>query len=136
MDDTRPTIKKFTGVDFDVWEMSFHVLLTIHQVSHVLHKAPTKMTTEEVDAWEKAQNLAFSHALLTLDEVHKRKVSKSNTVVEILAILRSEYQSITTANKHYLKKQLSCLTMGGRHFYAFSPFKFQKPALSIKENRV
>ena len=111
MADTRPTIKKFTGVDFDVWEMSLRALLTIHQVSHVLHKAPTKMTTKEVDAWEKAQNLAFSHALLTLDEVHKRKVSKSKTVVEILAILRSEYQSITTANKHYLKKQLSRLTM-------------------------
>ena len=112
MADTRPTIKKFTGVDFDVWEMSLRALLTIHQVSHVLHKAPTKMTTKEVDAWEKAQNLAFSHALLMLDEVHKRKVSKSKTVVEILAILRSEYQSITTANKHYLKKQLSRLTMG------------------------
>ena len=92
--------------------LSLHTLLTIHQVSHVLYKAPTKMTIEEVDAWEKAQNLAFSHALLTLDEVHKRKVSKSKTVVEILAILRSEYQSITTANKHYLKKQLSRLTMG------------------------
>jgi len=70
------------------------------------------MSTEEVDVWEKAQNLAFSHALFMLDEVHKHKVAKSKTVVEILAILRSEYQFITTANKHYLKKQLSCLSMG------------------------
>ena len=111
MADTRPIIKKFTGVDFDVWEMSLCVLLTIHQVSHVLNKAPTKMTIDEVDTWEKTQNLAFSHALLTLDEVYKHKVSKTKTVVEILAILRLEYQSITTANKHYLKKQLSRFSM-------------------------
>ena len=91
MADTRPTIKKFTGVDFDVWEMSLRALLTIHQVSHVLNKAPTKMTTDAVDAWKKAQNLAFSHALFMLDEVHKRKVSKTKTVVEILAILRSQH---------------------------------------------
>ena len=112
MANTRPTIKKFTGVDFDVWEMSLCTLLTIHQVSHVLNKAPTKMTTDKVDAWEKAQNLAFSHALFMLNKVHKHKVSKTKTVVEILAILRSEYQSITMANKHYLKKQLSRLSMG------------------------
>ena len=55
MADTRPTIKKFTGVDFDVWEMSLRTLLTIHQVSHVLNKAP-KMTIDEVDAWEKAMH--------------------------------------------------------------------------------
>ena len=112
MADTKPTIKKFIGVDFDVWEMSLRALLTIHQVSHTLNKPPTKITQNEATEWEKAQNLAFSYALLTLDEVHKRKVAKAKTVVEILSILKTEYQSNTTANKHYLKKQLSCLLMG------------------------
>ena len=92
--------------------MSLRALLTIHQVSHTLNKPPTKITQNKATEWEKAQNLAFSYALLTLDEVHKHKVAKAKTVVEILSILKTEYQSNTTANKHYLKKQLSCLLMG------------------------
>ena len=125
MADTRPIIKNFTGVDFDVWEMSLRALLTIHQVSHVLNKAPTKMTTDKVNAWKKAQNLAFSHALLTLDEVHKHKVSKTKTVVEILAILRSEYQSITTKINTILKNSLVVL-LWGKAFLCLPTFQISK----------
>ena len=94
--------------------MSLKALLTIHGVSRVLHDfnhSTEKADTAVVEQWEKDNEKAFTYTVLALDDAHRRKISKAKTVNDILAILKAEYQSQTTANKMFLKKQLMAFHM-------------------------
>ena len=86
---SKPFIKKFTGVDYDIWKMSLKALLTIHRVSHVLHdfNRPTKKTDAAVvEQWEKNNEKAFTYTVLVLDNAHRHKVICS-TGFDIFSVL-------------------------------------------------
>lgn len=150
------SIKKFSGSDYDVWEMSFKALLTVNKIAYIIDpkavvskkkgKQSTQSTktkpdtTEEADddtsSIEEDQQIAYAFLVLSLDEKHKRKIAHTKTVLEALQVLRDEYQSKSTANKMLLRKKFSSFRMAegttmANHIAAFDQLILSMTALGL-----